>query len=732
MAKVSELMSNNIEWMKKNQQTWSIFYNMKEEGAKGDGVKDDKATLDKIITKLNGKDGVVIFPKGDYRIASNLTIPKNVYLYFVGEGYLVPDSGVTITINGGILAGPYQIFKGEGNTNGSKAIVTEHYPEWWGAKGDGITDDTVAITKTVDMASNSTILFFNKTYLVTDASLLNPLNSTVYKAEGTLSRFLYNGQYYPIPIGTALFSNGDNKVTVSIGGNVKTIELTGNELINMKNNYATMNERINSIIAHNGDGTKDTEIIDARGGASVLSERLNIFDSQLADISYNVKSFGAKGDGSNDTLAILSAVAFINANGGTLLFPSGTYLYTTTPKLLRNGVRIIGSGKDQTRLIADGCDGINMDSYYSSVTDLSLFTTATDKTGILLNKSYCKISSLYFAGYESNVDFWEKCIHASNTWNSQITNNDFMGGYGHVGYYGTGIYLDYCVNNQISLNHFEDVYHAIYSSSETNVPGGHYSEGIIITENLIISVEHGVYLNGGLFFNVSNNIIDQVKTKGILVNVAASVNINGNWISQYGVTNENYLGIHVAGGYNVSISNNDILTVQQNVLYGVKIDTNYNSVTGNTITNFDTGIYVSGDRNSLTGNVIQNAALYDIDLQGDHNQVNGNNISKLNINTSKTNNATQYDTFSTAIIVTTNGESSKTIDVSIPVGRFSSVPNVGIIMSSDYYNQHKIIGVYLYNDPANTPTNVRFHISSPSGNLPSGNYSLRLSVMLSK
>lgn len=37
--------------------------------------------------------------------------------------------------------------------------------------------------------------------------------------------------------------------------------------------------RLNNIVAHNGDGTKDTEIIDARGNEATLGERLNHIDS---------------------------------------------------------------------------------------------------------------------------------------------------------------------------------------------------------------------------------------------------------------------------------------------------------------------------------------------------------------------------------------------------------------------------------------------------------------------
>lgn len=63
---------------------------------------------------------------------------------------------------------------------------------------------------------------------------------------------------------------------------------------------------------------------------------------------YNVKDFGAKGDGaSDDTIAIKSALAFIaNQSGGVLFFPPGDYLVGNTPDYrpigLPSGVTIEG------------------------------------------------------------------------------------------------------------------------------------------------------------------------------------------------------------------------------------------------------------------------------------------------------------------------------------------------------------------------------------------------------
>jgi hypothetical protein len=59
-------------------------------------------------------------------------------------------------------------------------------------------------------------------------------------------------------------------------------------------------------------------------------ERLNDLSSSLAQITTNVKSFGAKGDGiADDTIVIQNAVNSLK-NGDRLFFPNGQYLTTDT------------------------------------------------------------------------------------------------------------------------------------------------------------------------------------------------------------------------------------------------------------------------------------------------------------------------------------------------------------------------------------------------------------------
>lgn len=114
----------------------------------------------------------VNIPTGAYRIADSLTIPKGVTVEFTRGAILDIQMGAIITWNGGIKADAYQqIFSGAvvqsaytriGDTpyvfalQGSPQIEWAS-PCWFGAVGDGITDDQNAI--------HCAIYFGNRAYL---------------------------------------------------------------------------------------------------------------------------------------------------------------------------------------------------------------------------------------------------------------------------------------------------------------------------------------------------------------------------------------------------------------------------------------------------------------------------------------------------------------------------------------------------------------------------------------
>lgn len=135
------------EWIQNvNDRVYKDAENVKgdEYGAVGDGVTDDYLAISNADTA-----GHVLVPSGTYSIQSNITISNDVV--FLPGAILKPASGVTITINGAIQAGLWQIFdlSAGGSIGGTLNGATVNVG-WFGAVGDGATDDTSAIQSALD------------------------------------------------------------------------------------------------------------------------------------------------------------------------------------------------------------------------------------------------------------------------------------------------------------------------------------------------------------------------------------------------------------------------------------------------------------------------------------------------------------------------------------------------------------------------------------------------------
>lgn len=129
---------------------------------KGDNSTDNSTAFN--LLTLNDNVGL---KSGIYKILSNTKIDANVQ--FANGAIIDVPTGVTLTINGYISAGIYQIFQGNGtiilNANSS------NYVEWFGAKGDGITDDLISIQNAINSYpnGNGNVQFQpNKKYIVSD------------------------------------------------------------------------------------------------------------------------------------------------------------------------------------------------------------------------------------------------------------------------------------------------------------------------------------------------------------------------------------------------------------------------------------------------------------------------------------------------------------------------------------------------------------------------------------
>lgn len=127
------------------------FVDPRRFGAAGDGHADDTPAFRAALAEIGPDRGTLVLGRGAFRVKT-LTIPENVDLLFVNGGCLVVPEGEKLTVLGGIEAPPVPIF--DGAVEGAPRVNVV-YPQWFGARGDGATDDAPALQKAADLAYRS-------------------------------------------------------------------------------------------------------------------------------------------------------------------------------------------------------------------------------------------------------------------------------------------------------------------------------------------------------------------------------------------------------------------------------------------------------------------------------------------------------------------------------------------------------------------------------------------------
>lgn len=122
-------------------------------------------------------------------ISSNLTVPSDMTLDVAPGATLSINAGVTLTIGGGLDAAPQPLFSGSGSVVFSGGHrVAALYPQWWGAKGDGTTNDTTAMNAALtaaNAAGGSLVRLTQGTFLISTALLVG--NGTTLEGVGPSS-----------------------------------------------------------------------------------------------------------------------------------------------------------------------------------------------------------------------------------------------------------------------------------------------------------------------------------------------------------------------------------------------------------------------------------------------------------------------------------------------------------------------------------------------------------------
>lgn len=166
-------------------------------------------SLANALAELNplGSPSVLVIDQ-NFTLAQAVIVNKGVALEFI-SGNVITSGTNPLTINGPLSAGLYQIFAGTGISFGNTGSVSEVYPQWWGAKVDGITDDTSAINAALASLSKTAPTAGHK------ASGIGTIRLTKGKwlVNGTVQRETLSGKPQNI-IGSRIVGDGEYATSI--------------------------------------------------------------------------------------------------------------------------------------------------------------------------------------------------------------------------------------------------------------------------------------------------------------------------------------------------------------------------------------------------------------------------------------------------------------------------------------------------------------------------------------
>ena len=145
--------------------------------------------LQKTLQKSGSLNKSIILTPGDWVVPSNLDINKSITLKLQKGARISVALGKVLTVNGLLLAPSDKIFIGAGDVLIDSDRKQTVYPQWWGAKGDGLSEDTAALQSAVNSFSlkGGEILIPRGRYIV---NALNVKSNIDLKGYGAGSIFI--------------------------------------------------------------------------------------------------------------------------------------------------------------------------------------------------------------------------------------------------------------------------------------------------------------------------------------------------------------------------------------------------------------------------------------------------------------------------------------------------------------------------------------------------------------
>ena len=111
------------------------------------------AGVNAVVTDIGASAETTLIVNDSQTLTANLDITDNINVRVLRGGEFVKASTYTLNIES-LTTGIYQIFSGFSPGDVTVGSNTEAFPQWWGAVGDGTTDDAIPIQAAIDMAIN--------------------------------------------------------------------------------------------------------------------------------------------------------------------------------------------------------------------------------------------------------------------------------------------------------------------------------------------------------------------------------------------------------------------------------------------------------------------------------------------------------------------------------------------------------------------------------------------------
>ena len=580
-------------------------------------------------------------------LTGSLTLHENLILRIIKPAVITVPNGATLTINSPFECGMYQTFNVQGSVSvillGSKTA----YPEWWGAQGNGINNDTAHLNNAAKcFGGKAGTVLVPKCYAITD-SIVVPSYVVVsginadYESSWDSSYTAY-GSTITVPLTAVAGMAGKAMINLN-----STTGVSKNITIRDINFRCSGNPSGNSVmgitdaqLGANLGGTAQTLITRCHfsrfGGPAIrIKHNVNIITYNRADISFHhfIEIYGVTGD--SRAIAADNLVAF-NQSGGHLSYSpqaDNTLNSWTTSTQYIYGQTVIVSGVFWMCAVAHTSGVFATDQTAGKwVADLGIGSLNDDTGAIgsairLVNAQSNKIIDNFCYnfryGIELTVDYHgqsachnlisgNRCekngvagIHLGDKCHdNQITNNScYNNGY-VTSSARAGIYLYKSYNNIISNNALFNEY------GYPPYPYNPYPTLLLAA----INQQYGIYGDQCICENITANMIRYAATNGIKLVSSQWCIVNDNTIDT--VQREGIVLTGAAGAVSLSnaVKNNQLRRVSQlanQTFSGILLDTycDNNTVHGNTVSDDDTLYCKSGYAIKVGATAVNNNSL---------------------------------------------------------------------------------------------------------------------------